>query len=167
MILMGLFKYYSIEVNSGRWYWLSEHIRRHLHDFFFHFQYIIWSVLGSGWLVALRYADSGRRTIHFFIALAGLCLVSLIVADETRVLAIITFPLIAACWLFNQGFLTRISRSEISLLFVVWIIVPWGWVWYGVPQWSVFPYDITFLLHRLFGWFNVPVDPASWPFSYL
>jgi len=164
LILAGLFKYYSIEVNSGRLHWLREHLSLLLNNFFFHFHYIIWSVLGLGWLVALRYFDWGAKSIPFFITLFGLCLLLPVSGDQTRVLAIVTFPLIAAYWLFNREFLEKISKGEISLIFIIWAIMPWGWVWEGKPKWSAFPYDVAYILHRLFGWFNVPPDPASWPF---
>jgi len=164
LVLIGLFKYYSIEVNSGRMDWLMEKIHFTLNQFFFHFHYIIWSVLGLGWMVALRYIDWGRKTIPFFLALLGLCLLLPVCEDQTRVLSIITFPLIAAYWLFNQDFLAKISRSEISLIFVAWTIIPWSWVWAGQPKWSAFPYDIAYLLNKLFGWFNVPAALGSWPF---
>jgi hypothetical protein len=101
---------------------------------------------------------------NFFASLIGLCLLLPISGDQTRVLAIITFPLIAAYWLFSPDFLGKISRDEISTLFLIWAIMPLSWVWGGCPKWSVLPYDVAYLLHRLFGWFDVPPNPASWPF---
>jgi hypothetical protein len=163
-LLFGLFGHYSINVNSGRMHWLREHLHLLLNQFFFHFHYIIWSVLGLGWLVALRFTDWGVKSVPFFLALAGLCLLLPVSGDQTRVLAIITFPLVSAYWLFNQDFLKNLAKREISLLFTAWALMPWGWVWGGAIKWSAFPYDIAYVLHRLFGWFNVPADPALWPF---
>lgn len=163
-ILFGVFSYYSINVNSGRLYWLHIHLYQLLSQFFFHFQYIIWSVLGLGWLVAIKFSDLGRRSVPFFKALAGLCLLLPITGDQTRVLAIITFPLICVYWLFNQDFLEKLNKPEASVFFVIWLIVPWGWVWDGIPKWSVFPYDLAFLLHQCFGWFDLPKTVAHWPF---
>jgi len=164
LALVGIFKYHAIEVNSGRMYWLREYLGFVLIYFFFHFHYILWSVLGLGWMVAVRFMDWGRNSIPFLMTLAGLCLLLAVSADQTRVLAIITFPLVAAYWLLNRDFLERLSKSEVSLLFSIWVITPWGWVWGGTPKWSVFPYDIAYVLHRMFGWFDVPGDPALWPF---
>lgn len=163
-LLFGLFNHYSIEVNSGRMYWLREHIHLLLNQFFFHFHHIIWSVLGLGWLVALRFTDWGTKSVPFFLTLAGLCLLLPVSADQTRVLAIITFPLVSVYWLLNQDFLEKLTKREISLLFTAWALMPWGWVWEGAPKWSAFPYDIAYILHRLFGWFDVSADPALWPF---
>ncbi|MBB3808903.1 hypothetical protein [Pseudochelatococcus contaminans] len=164
IILIGLFKYYSIDIESGRLDWLLRNINLLLSYFFFHFHYIIWSVLGLGWLVAIRFMDWGHKSVPFFLTLAGLCLLLPVSGDQTRVLAIITFPLVSAYWLFNQDFLEKITRREISMLFIAWVLVPWGWVWDGIPRWSAFPYDVAYVLHRLFGWFDVPMDPALWPF---
>lgn len=166
LILFGIFRYHSIEINSGRIHWLREHVRLLLSQFFFHFHYIVWSVLGLGWLVALRFIDSSERgkTTPFFVALLGLCLLLPVSGDQTRVLAIITFPLITAYWLLNKSFLEKITEKEISLVFLTWAIMPWGWVWEGDPKWSVLPYDLAYILHRLWGWFDIPENPALWPF---
>lgn len=165
IFLIALFSYHSINVNSGRMHWLKEHINLLLDQFFFRFHYIIWSVLGLGWFVALKFTDWGAKSASFFMALAGLCLLLPVAADQTRVLAIITFPLISVYWLFNKDFLEKVTRREISLLFTAWAIMPWAWVWSGIPRWSTFPYDIAYVLHRLLGWFNIPVNVALWPFG--
>ncbi len=164
LILIGLFKHYSIDVNSGRIYWLQEHFHFLLDQFVFHIHQIVWAVLGLGWLAALKYSDAGRKTRPFFMALFGLCLLLPIVEDQTRVLAIVTFPLIAVYWLFNDGFLQKISRNEIALIFLLWVMMPWSWIWGGTAQSSVFPHDIAYLLKMSFGVLNVPADPSLWPF---
>lgn len=163
--LFGLFHHYSIKANSGRMDWMREHMDLLLNQFFFHFHYVIWSVLGLGWLVALRFSDWKSKSVPFFIALSGLCLLLPVVGDQTRVLAIMTFPLVAVYWLFNQDFLEKLMKREISLLFAAWALMPWGWVWGGVPRWSAFPYNVACMFHRIFGCFHVPEDLALWPFS--
>jgi hypothetical protein len=163
LILVGLFRFYSIQ-SAGRGVFLWQHLHTYLKQYFFHFHYIIWSALGAGWWIALRYADFGRHKIVFFVTLFSLLMVAPVVGDQTRVIAVITFPLIAAYWLFNEDFLAGFSRQEASIIFLAWAVIPWQWVWGGVPRWSVLPYDIAYLLHRLFGWIDIPVEPAEWPF---
>jgi len=165
LLLYFIFYQSSIELNSGRMYWLIAHLRSLLSQFFFHSQFILWSVLGLGWLVALRFMDWGRNSAPFFITLAGLCLLLPVSEDQTRVLAVITFPLVAVYWLLNKDFLEKLTRKEISLLFTAWTLIPWGWTWVGEPKWSVFPYDVAYIMHRIFGWFSVPADPSFWPFG--
>ncbi len=164
LALIGLFKHFAIEVNSGRYYALKLVFHTVLKEFGYHPHYIIWSVLGLGWLAALKYIDRGRKAIPFFATLLGLCLLLPITEDQTRVIAVATFPLIVVYWLFNEEFLSRITTQEVSAVFVMWIIVLWGWTWSGLPKWSVFPFDVVSVLHKLFGWFNVPPDPSLWPF---
>jgi hypothetical protein len=75
---------------SGRMVWLLAHLPDMLGGFWYHAQAIIWSILGLGWFVALRYADGGRSTLPFFLCLFGLLPLAIISGDQTRVLAIIT-----------------------------------------------------------------------------
>lgn len=143
---------------------MKQHFPVLLERFFLHAHLAVWSVLGLGWLVAVRFTDLGTRSMPFFLALLGACCLLPVSDDQTRVVAIVTFPLVAAYWLFNPDFLARLGRRELAWLFVGWIIVPWIWVWKGVPKWSVFPYDVAYILHQWFGWFDVPAEPALWPF---
>jgi len=162
--LIGIFSYFGVHVNSGRMYYLGEHLSTVLGNFFFHFHQVVWSVLGLGWLVALKFADIGKRSIPFFVALFGLMLLLPFSADQTRVLAVGTFLTIAVYWLLNEDFLKQITNRQVAVIFLLWVLMPWSWVWQGVPKWSVFPYDVAYVLHRTLGWFNVPTDPAIWPF---
>lgn len=163
--LVGLFRHCGIEVNSGRAYYLREHLQVFLSAFFFHLHDILWSVLGLGWLIALRFTDWGRRAVPFFVGLAGVCVLLPVVADQTRVFAVVTFPLVTAYWLLNRDFLGKLGRREVALILAIWAIVPLGWVWDGVPRWSVFPHDVAYVLHQAFGWFAVPEDAMLWPFK--
>nr|WP_314544090.1 hypothetical protein [uncultured Massilia sp.] len=163
--LVYLFKHYEIHVNSGRMYWLRNHAGMMLSAFFLHLHGIAWSLLGVGWLAAARFADAGRKSLPFFLALGGLFLLAAVTADQTRVLATVTFPLIVAYWLLNPGFLSTIARRETALLFGLWIVVPVSWVWSGLPRWSLFPYDVAWVLHQAFGWFALPENLFAWPFG--
>lgn len=165
LVLVGLFRHYGLHVNSGRMYWLRHHLDIVLWASVLHIQTILWSVLGLGWIVALRFLDWGRRSVPFFVALGGACLLALVSGDQTRVIAIVTFPLVTAYWLLNPEFLARIGRREVALLFALWVVVPVNWVWMGMAKWSVFPYDVVYVLHRAFGWFSLPERLSSWPFS--
>ena len=164
LMLVGLFNYFGVTVNSGRLFYLAD-VHPAVKSLVFHIHYAVWSILGLGWLVALRYLDLGRPTIPFFVTLSCLMLLLPISGDQTRILAIITFPLIAEYWLFNVTFLTQVTKKELAAIFVAWVLMPWAWTWSGIPKWSVFPYDIAYILHRLFGWFAVPPNPSEWPFQ--
>jgi hypothetical protein len=151
---------------TGRSGWLFAHLNWLLSIFWLRLQVILWGVLGLGWLVAIRYADRGRSTLPFFVCLAGLLSLLLIVADHTRVLAIVTFPLVYAFWLSDGDFLKGLSRTEAAMLLMVWLLVPIAWVIGGTPLWSVLPYDLVYVANKLLGWFSLPEGKVSeWPFA--
>jgi hypothetical protein len=164
LILVVLFHLLGVEVNSGRLYWLARHLPLLLEQFFLHFHVILFSVLGLGWLALIKYAERGRESLPFLVALAGLMLLLPISGDQTRVLAVVTFPLLAGFWLFSSHFLASLSDRWVAWLLMAWVIVPWGWVWGGVPRWSAFPYDIAYLLHHALGWPPALPDPFMGPF---
>jgi hypothetical protein len=165
LALIIIFNQYLIKVNSGRFYWFKEHIVFLLTTFYMHFQSIIWGVLGLGNLFLIKYLDNGRKAIPFFITFFGLLLLLPFIGDHTRVLAITTFPLIAVYFLFNEEFLNKISTKEVSIIFLIWLLMPWAWVWGGLPRGSVFSHDIYFLLHKCFGHPRIaPENWEWWPF---
>jgi hypothetical protein len=151
---------------SGRTVWLMAHLPALMEDLLYRGHVLIWSILGVGWLVALRFADGGRASIPFFLCLLALMPLLLVSGDKSRVLAMTTFPLVAAFWLMNRDFLRGLMRREIAILALVWLIVPWSWVWRGIPLWSVMPYDIALAASHLLGWPVAPADGlADWPFK--
>ena len=169
-VLMGkvtlyqIFEFNHMNVDLNRIDWLQENLSRLMREFSMHFQAIVWSVLGLGWLVALRFFDLRSRSYSFFISLGSFMLLLPFISDYTRVMALITFPLISVYWLMNAEFLEKLSLKEVSSLFLLWVIMPWSWMWGETARGSVFSYDLIFLLHSWFGWFDVPADIAVWPF---
>lgn len=162
LALVALFGALGVEVNSGRLYWLREHLPLLLAQFFLHTHLILFSVLGLGWLVVVKQLEWDRDRVAFLVPLGAAMLLLPISGDQTRVLAIVTFPLIAIFWLRNQAFLAFLSDRFAAWLLLAWLVVPWTWVWGGEPWWSAFPYDVAFVLGRVFGW-SVP-EPALTPF---
>jgi hypothetical protein len=161
LFLIGLFHYFHMEGYDRLWVVIT-HFRGNVGEFILHFQFIIWSILGLGWVVFLRYIDVGRGSLPFVIPFVLLCGFSIITEDQTRVVCIITFPLIAAYWLFNEEFLNRISDRVLSMVFLIWAMMPWTFAWAGTPRWSALPYDIVYVVYRIFG-FHLPADITGWP----
>jgi hypothetical protein len=126
--------------------------------------YSLWSLLGVGWYLALKHLDFRLRSLPLFLPLAGLLLLSMAVLDQTRVLAIVSFPLLMCAWVLNPLFLDRFSRAEATLLAVLGAAVPYVWLWEGLPQGSVLSHGVVWLLHSAFGWPDVPPDLSLWPF---
>ena len=152
LTLIALFARWGVNVNNGRLVLFGHEFQTLLLEAAFHFQVIAWSMLGVGWLVLLAYVDRLRsRAVPLVVGLL-LCLPFLVLTqDETRVISIITFPLLAGYWLFDREVLARVSEREASFLLVAWLVVPWSWTWLGIPRWSAMPYDVYGLLSALFG----------------
>lgn len=161
-ILIYLFQHYGITIETDRWYWVNKLLPVFLKQFFFHSQYMIYSILGVGWLIMVKYLEQGKATLPFLINFLGLMVFLLLTFDQTRVLAIITFPLIFQFWFQNKELLNSIDDRFLSSILVTWFFVPWAWAFGGMPQWSVLPYDILRIIGTT-GAINVPKD-LFWPF---
>src|SRR5208282_2158334 len=148
----------------GRMYLLKEIYRTCIGFFYYHFQYILWSVLGVGWIAVAKFAERLKVAAPFLVALAGLLLLVPLVGDQTRVLAIVSFPLVAAYLLLNPDFLWSLNGHFVAWMFGLWLLVPWPWILGPEPRVSVFPYDIVYVLHHLFGWFDAPTNRSLWGF---
>lgn len=164
LVLLSIIKVYGIPVNSGRPVWLEQHFWMVFKEFIFNVQTILYSVLGLGWLAILKFSKESRYPSSLFIPLFGLLLLLPIVQDQTRVLCIISFPLMLNFILLNSQFLKSISRIEIAFVFILWLLIPWIWVFSGRAQGSVLIYDIVNILHIKLGWFNLPAIRDYWPF---
>lgn len=165
LALYTIFYLAGIHLNSGRLYYLQSEIAPFAANAALHAHVVIWSTLGTGWLIAVRYADLGRRALPFFLALAGAVAVSAISDDQTRVVAIVAFPLVALHWLLDRGFLSAVTRQQAAILLLVFLLVPWTWTWGGKPMWSVFPYDVAYVLNAITGWPPLSRELLPlWPF---
>ena len=144
LALIGIFYCSGAEVNSGRIYVTESNLTAYITNYFFRWHFIIWSALGLGWLIALKYTDHGIKSAPLLITLIGLTLtLSSSVDDQTRVLAIVTFLPIATYWLLNNVFLSTITNKETSALFLMWALTPWSWAWKGQPKWSKHSHTIS------------------------
>lgn len=161
--LVLLFRHYEIYVNSGRTYALEQVFRVYLDYFYYHFQYILWSGLGVGWIVVAKFTERGKVATPFLVALCGLLFLLPFVGDQTRVFSIVSFPLVATYLLLNPDFLGSLNARFLSWVVAIWLIIPYSWIWANRPLVSVLPYDVTYILHQLFGWFHVPTNNPLWP----
>ena len=91
-----------------------------------------------------------------------------IIPDTTRTFSIMSFLLIATFILLNDNFLKFVSKKEISIIFVLWAIIPYGWAWQGIARPSHSSYTIAFTLKHFVNWFDkIGIDSSFvWPFFY-
>ena len=159
-----IFQALGIIINSGRAYVLEKHFTNIATQFALNFQFIVWSTMGLGWLVAFFYINLHPKAWGFYLNLLLPLFLLPLVADETRVLSIIYFPLVLNYFLLNPHFLNNISRTQASFVFLLWLILPWGWALSGAVEVSVFPYTVMNIAHKFLGWFDVPAYHDYWPF---
>lgn len=127
--------------------------------------FVLWSFFGAGWLVAVRHFSQGKSAIPFWAGTCAAVLVAMLVFDQTRVFAIVSFPLLSVFWLMNRRLVDTLSDSRVVWILLLWLLTPWFFVWNGTPRGSAFVFDILYAMNRLFGWFQVPADPTLWPFQ--
>lgn len=163
--LIALFKTLSIGVESSRLHYVETHLGGLFMTLFIHFQVILWSLLGAGWLILALYINATRTWKPMALGLLTLLPILVLAGDQTRVLAITTYPLLAVFWLLNQRFLSQINHQMVYVLALLWLISPWYFIWGGHPKDSVLAYDAMYLANRIWGFFSVPSDPALWPFN--
>ncbi|MES2351949.1 MAG: hypothetical protein V4641_30635 [Pseudomonadota bacterium] len=160
-VLHLLFQHFGLQLNSGRLYWMRQHLPALIGQTLLHLHLVVWSALGLGWIVLLAWMERGKAAWPLLLALAGLLLLLPVSGDQTRVLAIITLPLLSVHWLLNPDFLDSLNRKFISGLFGLSLVLPWSWAWEGLPRWSALPFDVALLLQRFDVW---PATARIWPF---
>jgi hypothetical protein len=150
VVLLLVFSHLGIDVNSGRlWYVLKLWLQM-MRRFAYSWHFIVFSMFAVGWLVVIPFIKrKSPESEPFGVAALGLILLLPISQDPTRIYAIVTFPLVAVFILRNSEFLARIGREMIGLLVVLWLLVPWMFVWQGKPLVTALPYDLYEAAYRL------------------
>lgn len=166
LLLVLLFDYYGIEVATDRSFWLTRLFPEMVKQVFSHGHYAIWSILALGWVVLIKDLERGKAAIPVLFGLLLASIFLVLVFDQTRVLAIITFPILLVSWLLDTDFLSGLEQRFVSWLLLIWIFVPWAWVLGGVPQLSVLPYNVALVMAPFTDLYVVPDDLAWWPFDY-
>ena len=68
--------------------------------------------------------------------------------------------------LCNDEFLDSVSIKHLSLFFLIWILMPYSWVWQGDLRSTMFLYDLAYILDNVFGIFNNKIESSTvWPFE--
>ena len=169
IILQYYFSLIELNLNSGRTWYAFSVIKHFLYNGYFNFHNIIWFSLSVGWLVIFKYFFYNSRNNFFIFILFGQILILFIVDDQTRVYANLSFLIILSQIFLNKNFLSTIKNYEISLIFIIWLIMPYGWAWQGVLRASMFTYDFAYILNYFFDIFNNESIKSSeiWPFKSL
>lgn len=128
---------------------------------------IYYSMLGSIWIILLiAVFKRSRDSIALLSAIIIPLVVVLFVRDSSRVIQLTSFLPVAIGLLSNKGVLGTISNKTIKIVILIWLIIPWIWIWqrsFG----SVTLYTLKYLHSRIF---NSDLAPwlgniSMWPFS--
>ena len=167
IILEYYFFSINLDINSGRIWYTFDVIKHFFYNSYFNFHNIIWFALSAGWLIILKYIFYKERNIFFIFILLGQLIILFIVDDQTRVYANLSFLIILSQVFFNKDFLQQIKNYEISLIIIIWLIIPYGWAWQGILRSSMFTYDFAYILNYFFDIFNnESIRPSIiWPFE--
>ena len=162
-----LYKIYNDEsFVGGRLQWISDALLHLLYNFYFNFYNILWFSLGAGWLIIIHFFLNQKQKWPFLISLFALIFVLPFVDDHSRVFSACSFMLIMIYILCNDEFLDTVSLKQLSLFFLIWILLPYSWVWQGDLRSTMFLYDFAYILEYTFGIFNNEIESSTiWPFE--
>jgi hypothetical protein len=158
VVLTIVFSRLGIELNSGRLWYVLKLWPHMIRRFAYGWHFIVFSMFAVGWVVVIAFIKrKSPESEPFGVAVLGLFLLLPISQDPTRVYAILTFPLIAVFVLRNSEFLAGIGRELVGLLVMLWLLVPWMFVWQGKPLVGAMPYNLQEAAHRL----GQPAEPVA------
>ena len=162
-----LYKIYFYEgFADGRLNWISDALLHLIYNFYFNFYNIFWFSLGASWLIIMHYFFYQKKKWPFVISLFSIILVLPFVDDHSRVFSACSFMLIMIYILCNDEFLDSVSIKHLSLFFLIWILMPYSWVWQGDLRSTMFLYDLAYILDNVFGIFNNKIESSTvWPFE--
>lgn len=164
LLLMGVFTLTGIGMPGDRLDWVQVYGGVLAVRAYFGWPWLLWSVLGIAWLVAALHLRQGRRSLGLFVPLGALVLLTPLVYDQTRVLAIAVLPLAYRCWLSDRAFLRSLGPRNTGWLAVAWAVVPVIFVLGARPYGSVLPYSLALLSNWVTGSPPLPTDLGTWPF---
>lgn len=157
-LMLKTFTYIDAGIVGDRSSYLKANLQIFISMFKSGWYIILYTFFGVGWIVVLAYL---KDVWPLFIAVAILFVVTMFVGDQTRVASIALFPSLFY-WLFmNKELFIKITNKFISVLLLLYLIIPVIVVW-GQPHYgSLWHYDMI-------AWQNIknetPVDLMI-PFS--
>lgn len=151
--------------HKGRALWLADHFSELTLSTFLNFPQVLWSLFGFGWLIIFAVVQRTKINIVYSIPVVLVLLLAFISADQTRTMAIASFPFILRLIILNEDFYANVPKVEFRKLAFLVVLSPIVWVWSGDTYSTLIFHDFGFLLGRFFGLFPIPEDPALWPFK--
>lgn len=155
--LRGIWAVCGVDPQNSRFQAAGHSLVKFVFQFLGHPGVIVWSGLGVVWLVVALLWQGAWRT---YTPLVVACLVVLatipVVEDQTRVFAIVAFPVVMLGLVTDERALTDLPGWIIGALALAWLAVPWIWVWRGIVFDGVFPQGVAWAMHQLTGHGYIP-----------
>lgn len=163
LLLSVIFELNGMKLNSGRLYLYLNSFAGLAELFVNNIQIIVWSTLGVGWfLLFFMYKANPIRFRNLIIAGAMSALSAVLVFDQTRVAAIVSFMFIVAGLLLDKDLMRKLSNRFLAVYLGLWAIVPFTWVFGGIVKTSVITFDVAWAV-RLIGLLFSADIPANMP----
>lgn len=128
---------------------------------------IYWSMLGVVWLVLIfSIFKRNRDSLALVVSLLIPMTVVFFVRDSSRVIQLTSFLTISIGLLSNKLTLKNISIKHIKLISILWLLIPWVWIWQKVFGSNTL-FTFRYVLSRLFDNDLAPRvgNIFMWPFS--
>ncbi len=124
---------------------------------------IVYSILGVGWIVAaMAWSRIPRLRSALVVPLVMAIALTVVVGDETRVAALVVFPMMHFILIENPSVHQIATQHERGVLTIAFVVVPWIWCWGGIPQSSAFGYDVAFIRDLVTGVNHIGTGAAAY-----
>jgi len=164
-LLVVWFNYHDFEIGSGRTAWMLEHLEGMVLSVLKRPHLVLWGVFGGGWFMVAALCGAGavRDRVALLVPLGGLLGLVFFVADTTRVMANVTFPLLLSSVLINERVLRRLRATWALPMARASLLIPLIFVVGGTASYSVIYHDFLWLQHALTGAPELPGRWWDWP----
>jgi hypothetical protein len=164
-LLAFIFELNGMNLNSGRLYLYLNSFAGLAELFLNNIQIIVWSTLGVGWLLLIViHRASPTHARNLIIAGSMSALSAILVFDQTRVAAIVSFMFISTGLLLKEDLMKKLSNKAVAVYLGLWAIVPFTWVFGGIVKTSVITFDAAWAIRLVGLLFSLDLPANTPPF---
>ncbi|MDD3343431.1 MAG: hypothetical protein PHR87_07650 [Sulfurospirillaceae bacterium] len=127
----------NIELGGNRNSYMQTYGKLYFQMWLLSWPVILWSLLGTGWLLCIRYI---KKIWPLFLAVIVTFFITMIVGDQTRVGAIVLFPSLMYWVMIDKTIWRDLSQRMLLMMIITYLILPIYVVW-GVPHHSMLKAD--------------------------
>lgn len=141
IIMMLFFHMMGIEISGDRFAFTQKYLDAFLNQWKASWPWILYATFGAGWLLILfHFHESWPIVIVALLAFIAL----MVFGDQTRLSTIVTFPSLFY-WFFANRQIWENRKTIHGGIVLLYIFVPFVYVWGGQPFGSMYKYDIELI----------------------